>query len=384
MSDLGSLLEQYKYCDMFDSNEFPNDTNKIASIPKIFHDFANGRVNPYLCSYALDLIKGRLPEGLCDKDFGNDAIQVLLRTNTLKRDMRCDMWGICLDQVWLEFLGVPTSRTRPVPFVESVPLTLWICQSNIIPEGVVLPSNSSSSVSHSQDNDPGAERSNRKNRKLLKQYYSEDSTCSEDSSPNESTGDARLSNSTSSNSCDMKKPDVQYNSLQIADFNVVAKIGGKIRAQLSNPQYLFLMRLIESVTKLQTQVNADIDDFFKGVNKSSTMTFSFPLVIPEIEFAMVCPYIAELLPLTNPVDIIPSPTPEMSEGKDVYGEVLDEIPEGQQVTNSYTYQEYGYNEPPQTVIAGKIFHLDVCVFLNYFMDRNDLSFESISSSFTCC
>lgn len=318
MSDLSALLQQYTDCDMLHMNEFPNDTNKMTAIPKIFHDFANTCINPYLCNYAFDLIKGRLPEGFCDKDFRTDAIQTLLHTDTLKRDMRCDIWGLCIDQVWLEFLGVPTSRTRPVPFVESFPLTLWICESSMIPDGVVLPSSqntTSASLANGSQKQNDIERESRRNRKLLKQYYSEDS--SEDSSPVD--GEAKIPSLETPANCDTKNMNVQYTSLQIADLNVVAKIGGKIRAQLSNPQYLFLMRLIESVSNLQKQVNTDIDEFYKDQNKSPSLTFSFPLVIPEIEFAMVCPYIAELLPLSNPAELLRSPTPEGGEDKDEFG-----------------------------------------------------------------
>lgn len=355
MADLKTLLEQYSDCDMFATKEFPNDTQRLAAIPKIFHDFANARVNPYLCSYALDLVKGRMPDSLNESNLGTDALQVLLRTNTLKRDMRCDMWGLCLDQVWLEFLGVPTSRTRPVPFVESFPLTLWLCQSNVIPDGVVLPSNSSSSISSGDnENTSEVERENRKNRKLLKHYYSDDSN--KGSSPTDSSGEGRTaSSSLSSNSCDIQRNNVQYTSLKVADFDIVAQIGGKIRAQLSHPQYLFLMRLLESVTNLQTQVNADIEDFFTG-DKSPAKSFSLPLVIPEIEFAMVCPYIAELLPLSTPADLLRSPTPEVSDGKDAYAESIDNGVPGINITNNSNTQD-GYTEntyPPVEPYTGKL------------------------------
>jgi len=325
MADLRAVLEQYPDCDMFHTNLFPNDMQSLASIPKIFHDFANSHVNPYLCSYAFDLVNGRQPESLCDTDLGIDAIQVLLKKNTLKRDMRCDMWGVNLDQVWLEFLGVPTSRTRPVPFVESFPLQLWICQSNRLPDGVVLPSSSSDSITNKSE--PERDQDDRKSRKLLKQFYSTDDN-TEDSSPSTSTSKGRtkgrtMSSSTTSSTCDIEKPHVQYTSLKVADVNIVAKIGGKVRAQLSNPQYLFLMRLMESITNLQTQVTADMKDFLTANDNAPAMSISLPLVIPEIEFAMVSPYIAELLPLSDPIVQLRSQTPEDSDSKETYPEPLE-------------------------------------------------------------
>ncbi|XP_053383939.1 bridge-like lipid transfer protein family member 3B isoform X2 [Mercenaria mercenaria] len=318
-SDLQGLLSQYVDCDMFKCAAFPNDTCKLTSIPKIFQAFADSRVNPYLCDYILELLNGKLPNGFSEADIGTDAIKSLLRTNTLKRDMRCDMWGLCIDQVWLEFLGVPTSRTRPVPFVESFPLTLWICRPSSIPDDVILPRNSSSTLngnfaenSESAEN-PEEKQNRRKTRQLLKQYYSEDS---EESPSDPKTDNNFQSNGLKdSNNCDTDEGNVQYTALKVADFNLVAKIGGKIRAQLNNPQFLFLMRLTESLSNFQAQLNADVEDFLKG-NNSPSQTFSMPIVIPDLEFAMVCPYIAELLPLSNPADILCSPNSESIDERD--------------------------------------------------------------------
>ena len=326
LPDLHSLLDDYTHCQLFQGTRFPNDqANRLKAIPSIFYEFSKDRVNPYLCDYAIDLIQGRLPDGFSHIDQMEEAIRLLLRTNTLKRDQRCDMWGVCMDQVWLEFLGVPTSRTRPVPFVESFPLTLWLCQPSLIPDGVVLPKNKwpdTKCKSGDSSNDGQGERDKRQSRQLLKQYYSEDS--GEDSSATDSTSEGGLSSSISTSSCD-HTDSVQYSSLKVADFNIVARIGGKVRAQLSNPQFLFLMRLIESVTNFQTQLNADIDDSKKQVSNSQEVTLSVPLIIPDLEFAMVCPYIAELLPMSNLG--VPGASPDQMNGEqsylgDVNGSVL--------------------------------------------------------------
>ncbi|KAL4224791.1 UHRF1 (ICBP90) binding protein 1-like [Mactra antiquata] len=296
VSKLRDILQNYNKSDLFKNNEFPSDTKTVASIPEIFQDFADYRLNPYLTGYAYDLVRGRLPEGMKDSDFGQDAKQMLLRTNTLKRDMRCDIWTIGVDQVWVEFLGVPTSRTRPIPFIESFPITIWACEPSKVPSQAVMPSNSNDTFEETK-------KANRKTRKLLKDYYSKDSEESSAAGSEKEALGQKLSNN-----CDKDENDVQYTTLKVADFNIVAKIDSKIRAQLSNPQYLFLMRLIDSVTNFQSQLNADVEDFLKGSkSKSDGESFSIPLIIPDIEFAMVCPYIAELLPFTNPADILSSP-----------------------------------------------------------------------------
>ncbi|WAR03200.1 UH1BL-like protein [Mya arenaria] len=337
LPDLKAMLNNYADCSLFDTSQVPNDhPNKMMAIPKIFYDFANARLNPYLCDYALDLVQGRLPDGFDHIEQVDEAIKLLLRTNTLKRDMRCDMWAVCLDQVWLEFLGVPTSRTRPVPFVESFPLTLWVCQPSLIPDGLLLPKNKwPSSNKDGVPEESKTDRDSRRSRKLLQQYYSEDS--GEDSSPTDSSSEGGMTTSQSISSCDNSDGNVQYSAFQVADFNIVAKIGGKVRAQLSNPQYLFLMRLIDSVTDFNAQLNADMGDYMKkDASENTSESFSIPLVIPEVEFAMVCPYIAELLPLTNigePVD-----------GMEYSGEVNEDLPgytEGYSMEYTQGYVERG-------------------------------------------
>lgn len=329
LADLQGLLRQYVNCDMFKSADFPNDTCNMASIPKIFQQFADGRLNPYLCGYAFDLMNGKLPDGFSEADFETDAIKLLLRTNTLKRDMRCDMWGLCVDQVWVEFLGVPTSRTRPVPFVESFPLTLWVSQPSAIPDGVMSPSNGSeqnTNLDGNVESDVPNERrkEKRKNRQLLKQYYSDESGESSPIDP-QSENSFHGNDVRNCQTCDNNDGNVQYTTLKIADFNVVAKIGGKIRAQLNNPQYLFLMRLLDSLSNFQVQLNADTEEFFKGSN-SQAKSFSIPIVIPNLELAMVCPYIAELLPLVNPADLLCSANSESLDGREGYGDTDSDVP----------------------------------------------------------
>ena len=49
-----------------------------------------------------------------------------LNCNSLKRLASRDVWSVQAEQLWLEFLGAPANRNRPVPFVEALPVTLWL------------------------------------------------------------------------------------------------------------------------------------------------------------------------------------------------------------------------------------------------------------------
>ena len=312
LHDLKEILKQYSNCDLIRQTEFPNNENQLSAIPKSLQDFADSRLNPYLNKYAYNLVRGKLPDGYAELDYGTEGSLKILQTNTLKKDQRCDIWTLCVDQVWLEFLDTPTSRTRPVPFVESIPLTLWVCQPSLIPDSVVSPSDSevfeSSKTEYANENGNCSKRDARPSKIRLKEFYStssEGSIETDSKSCDSEQADVKCQEELQgADNCDKtsEEGNVQYAAGQVANFNVVARIGGKLRAQLNHFQYLFLMRLLESVTNFQTQMNADLEQYLKSGSTPET-TFSIPLVIPEIEFAMVCPYIAELLPLTQPADL---------------------------------------------------------------------------------
>ena len=354
LSDLTEILRQYRNCDLIHSTEFPNDNSKLSAIPKNFVDFSESRLNPYLNKYAYYLVCGRLPDGYSELDYGNEGSLKMLQTNTLKRDQRCDMWTVCADQVWVEFLDVPANRTRPVPFIESIPLTMWICQpclevaDNVVTDsfsssdGDVFSSPSKTALANENDNCSRVEhqKNTRPSKIKLKEYYS---TSSEDSVDTDSKSCDSERDEKGADNCDNTSVfgNVQYVTGQIASFNVVAKLGGKLRAQMNHFQYLFLMRILESFTNFQAQMNADLEQFLEGASTPSA-TFSIPFTIPELEFAMVCPYIAELLPLTHPADL-GSPVSDNSEQQSGCQDTdSDLVPDSE--GQIYGYGERGYGE----------------------------------------
>ncbi|XP_069133817.1 bridge-like lipid transfer protein family member 3B [Argopecten irradians] len=312
-ADLTEVLNEYNNGHLFTSSQYPNNNNPLKSVPPHFSTFASGRDNAYMQRYAKELVAGQLPPGM-ESQAGSEAIAKLLKTNTLKRNASFDIWCICADQAWLEFVGVPVSKSRPIPFVESVPVTLWFCMPLVMDEAETKLSQnnqldvigmsgtsrrgSSNANSHSSSPDRDYRASpqrDRPTRRLLKEYYSTDSE-SYDTSPDETP------------SCDnanqFPKSEDKGQSSQLATYNLVTKVGGPVKAQMNHSQFLFLMRLLESFTVFQTQLTADIE-YFLGTSTSPT-TFSVPLVVPDVEFVMVCPYVAELLPFTHNMQTSPS------------------------------------------------------------------------------
>ncbi|KAK3581543.1 hypothetical protein CHS0354_031884 [Potamilus streckersoni] len=393
LTNLRSVLEDYKQSDLFTSVQFPNDGNNMSSIPKHFYNYACSEFNPYVHKYTKSLCNGIVPEKYL-KCGTQEAVHKLFHTNTLKLDRQFDIWHIKVDQLWLEFLGVPTNRARPVPFVESFPLVIWLAgpalnegqnssdvpRMSMVQEAKIsldvsdtgissqwshehLTETKMSHLKHGRANSfesvikgdeycakrPGREtlQEERQSKRLLREFYkldeiyddkgklshtsqhenSKDSSIKGDKQTSPaSTMDSSLNPGSGSFSATQPKGDnVQCITCQIADFNIVAKIGSKVRVQLNHYQYLFLLRMTESLTKFQTELNADAE-IFGG--SSMGKTICIPLVIPDFEFATVCPVIAELLPCSQRL-LVPSdpcsPLTEDSEninGYDESGELL--------------------------------------------------------------
>ncbi|XP_061178016.1 bridge-like lipid transfer protein family member 3B isoform X2 [Saccostrea echinata] len=329
---LSDIISNYAASPLFCTQKFPNDNNSLRAIPETFNTHAKNLENHFIEKRALDLLNG------CAQKFSQEEVNKIWKSNTLKHDASFDMWCCHAEQVWLEFLGPSNVKSRPLPFVESIPLTLWISKSppkagkegdksDKVMEGSEsrLPNGDSISVGEksSKEEYSDSDREKRQTRRLLKDYYSDESvTTSEESETSQFQG----SPSTCDTENGAKDDNVQYSALRVADFNVVAKIGpGPLKAQMTHSQYIFIMRLQESFTIFQTQMNADVSYFITTV--SPTVTFSVPLMLSELEFAMLCPVVLENPGI--PVTFISPPT--STSGQD---DLMDEVIEKDESTVS--------------------------------------------------
>ena len=52
---------------------------------------------------------------------------VRLTTYSFRPNAADDVWGVKVDQIWADFVGVPSSLDRPVPFIQPLPLNIWMC-----------------------------------------------------------------------------------------------------------------------------------------------------------------------------------------------------------------------------------------------------------------
>ena len=321
---LADIITNYTTCSLFSSLDFPNENNSLRAIPDSFNNHAKNLENCYIEKRARDLVNGQ------GQKYSAEEASKLWQTNTLKWDASFDVWCCQAEQVWLEFLGPSAIKGRPLPFVESIPVCLWISKTQPKDEkessqSSTVPYSNNSSLSNgeksSNSEQSSPERERRRTRRLLKDYYSSDSE-----TKSEESEDGNLQGSQSN--CDSKEEtqesDIQYSASRVADFNLLARIGpSPLRAQMTHSQYVFIMRLLESLTLFQTQMKADVD-YFLTSSVSPTVTFSVPLALPELEFAMLCPGIAEDSGI--PVTFISPPT-STSGQEDLVDEVIEKYEE---------------------------------------------------------
>ncbi|KAK3104114.1 hypothetical protein FSP39_024532 [Pinctada imbricata] len=307
---MAGALDNYSCAELFNSQAFPNDQNKIQAIPNNYAMHVSGIENPYLEKKAKELVEGKFTGSSIEE---LDELQNIWRTNTLKKDSRYDIWCIKAEQVWLEFVELGT-KNRPQPFVDSIPLTLWICRPFDDENGKRERSERSRKEESEVKKMPlkrlydqgkcskvGEEshRENRRSRRLLKDFYSDEKDSFEESNVQQR----------SQENCDNSESGAKVNNggcqgtgieqtflSQVATINILAKIGqGCVKVQITHFQYLFLMRLLDSFTTFQSQMNADMEFFIGGV-QSPSLTFSIPLLVPEFEVVMVIPEVTELPP----------------------------------------------------------------------------------------
>ena len=207
----------------------------------------SGRISPEDCPFGED-------HTVVTSSVGYDNKQTLLAenhkkstyygltTDSLKHDGSKDIYSLIIEQFWVEFIGVSSSKSRPVPFVESFPVVLWITQP-LLPHSMSR-SSSSTTCSAKSESNSGVEGMERKHRKLLKQYYStsdeDEFVYNEESSSHRNSGDT-----------------LRLQKQETADLHLIAKVGSKVNIQLNHYQFLFLMRLVERVVQFQTDMEQD-------------------------------------------------------------------------------------------------------------------------------
>ncbi|KAJ6647453.1 UHRF1-binding protein 1-like [Pseudolycoriella hygida] len=207
-----------------------------------------------------------------------------------------DVWCVMADPIWVDFLGARSvGQTKSVPFVDAVPVTLWIhgrtdeCASQDLPTPV--PSRRKSeeelnlSIGHLEpfrgsdlngldQISKNFARSNPFYNSYVPEVPDAPAECAiAGESDNKTVIDDSVANDKSIEST--------------ADLHVIAHVSNLVSLQIDHYQLLFLLRLSEELTELSTFLSLDSNRILRKDTSNNSLIVG--CVIPQVEVTLVMP-----------------------------------------------------------------------------------------------
>ena len=215
-----------------------------------------------------------------------------------------DIWCIKIDPVWIDFTGARSiGASRSIPFIDAVPITLWIHGKSFIDDQIV-----ERMMEKSREPTVLTLPNVKKNENLILSVHSL-SQQSLDGSLNQGTyltNDLQsaqytkyMDNDRNGNVYDLKeatgvhKEEEKEATSEVkedensADLHVIAHFGNLVSVQIDHYQFLFLMRLAEEVNELATFLSIDNKRIMKDANPNQSIIIG--CVIPQVEVTLVMP-----------------------------------------------------------------------------------------------
>uniref|UniRef100_A0AAY4D6Y5 Chorein N-terminal domain-containing protein n=1 Tax=Denticeps clupeoides TaxID=299321 RepID=A0AAY4D6Y5_9TELE len=229
-SSLESLLSAFQEEAFFSfpsTTSFPRDKDSFPVLHAVFQRHAYEQD-----THLHDVYRGLVPASLT--------------ADALKMPAASDLWALHFSQFWVDYEGMSSGRGRPIPFVDSFPLTLWMCQpARHLQHRHRVTGGVSTTLQRSESADAtAAARLQRK--KLLKEYYSTEA----------SLGNAP--NNGLHKPCSLDSLGSLGPSPSSSSSSILVHVQKHLSVQMTHLQYVFLLRLQHCMKELQLTLQQDL------------------------------------------------------------------------------------------------------------------------------